>query len=192
MTFHGYDPIEIRPGQELGLRLNHAFVTLPKNIPPDDLNGLLREVVQAKWGEALKVEREKNEWSVGSYPYGVSIWFGKPNRLELRKHHPCELSWWIQIFVQESIAKHYNGWCKDEGSGGRWRGKPDKYPTFKHYFDMLHAHIPEKDRGMIEYFWQEAIKAYPKELIGKYPESPYLYEATHNADMSLTITTREK
>ena len=172
--------------------MNHAFVTLQNGVTKDDFDRVLREIVQAKWKEALKVTRDEGEWSVGEYPFGVSVWFGKPNRLEFRKHHPCDVSWWIQIFIQESLAEHYKGWCKDEGVGGKWRGNPEKYATFKHYFDSLHAHIPEKDRVMVDYFWQKAIEAYPKELIGEYPESPYVYEATHNADMSMTITAREK
>jgi hypothetical protein len=171
--------------------MNHAYVTLPKRILVDDLDGVLRELVLSKWGKALKVKRKKNEWGVGYYPYGVSIWFEKPNRLEFRKFHPCEVSWWIQIFLQESLAQHYRGWCKDEGVSGRWRGNPEKYATFKHYFNSLHAHLPKKHKVMADYFWQEALKAYPKELIGKYPASPYVYKATH-VGLNMTITMRER
>lgn len=172
--------------------MNHAYVTLPKAIPAADIAARIQEIVTSKWGSALKVTSDGEGWAIGEYPFGVSVWLDKPNRLEFRKHHPCELSWWIQTFIQESLAAHFKGWCKDDGVGGRWRGNPEKYATFRQYFDTLYAHVPEGDRMMIEYFWQGTVKGLPKELLGPYEESPYDFEGTHNPDGSLTITMKEK
>lgn len=127
------------------------------------MGDVIRGIVKAKWGDALKVDEADSEtWVIGEYPFGVTVWFDKDNRLEFRKLHGCELSWWIQIHVQESIAKHYKGWCKDEGVSGRWRGKPEKYPTFKSYWDLINQNIPE---AMRDYFWKAAITGLPQELL---------------------------
>lgn len=142
---------------------NHGFVTTRRKLTVERVDKDIREIVERRFKglASVKLENfgppkdEHERWAMwdftvpctedlkrGRFPWGFEIWFTTPHKLEFRHSFTGSQDWcsWAQCCVmEEELAKLYNGWVSDEGVDNRWRGKPEKYPTFQSWLDILYS-----------------------------------------------------
>lgn len=113
---------------------NHSFVTTRKWLKADRVEEDLKEILLKRFGNKMSYTREGDYFVVGfDWPYEVPFWVENVHKLEFRNQMP-NWCWWVQNILHNEFALLYNGWVSDEAVlPERWRGTPNKYPTFYSY-----------------------------------------------------------
>lgn len=116
----------------------------------------------------MPYKRNGEHFDVGfDYPWTVPLWVENVHKIEFRNglHNWC---WWVQNVIHNELAVLYNGWISDEGVSEKWRGTPNKYPTFDSYLTARHAHLPLASRLLVEQMDKLARRDTPKEVRATY------------------------
>ncbi len=150
--------------------MNHGFVFTKGTISEKRLDAVLREIVNERWGDLVRVERNGPHWEIAwgnDYSFGLSLWLDTARKIEMRKQLG-DMSSWLQAFIQESLAARLGGKCGDEGTGSRrWVGKPEDWRTYRQWWDENHSRFPRTpfENAFLERLYRNAISKFPKELL---------------------------
>ncbi len=125
--------------------MNNYYVTTRGQLSADKIDAFIREIVAAKWGTNVRVDRDGKNWevrAVGHREMGVSIRFKNRCKLEFGETGGLMLSEWFQAHLQSSLAQRLGGWCSSEDGPAKWEGNPAKYPTFEAWLTWYHHNLP--------------------------------------------------
>jgi hypothetical protein len=153
--------------------MNHAFITVKGSLPrPTAFGAMLREIVAERWGTAIKVETEEDRrWHIqateGTEYVWLSLWYRNARKLEMRMSLG-DLSGWIQTYIQHALAARLNGSCSEEGTKYREPGTPEKYTTFRKWFEENYGawKYVNGDPAETQANYDRLTAKIPKELLG--------------------------
>lgn len=135
--------------------MNHAFVTTKSNIDLERVDRLLTELLRAKWGAAIDIERVGDiQWDIairnayGMPVMGLCVWRESPRKLEMRKHLG-DLSSWLQAYIQEHLADALHGVCRQEFVTGSTKPAPETVETFERWWVRERGEDPEEDSLLV-------------------------------------------
>ena len=128
--------------------MNHAFVTVRhRAIDPEVVDREIRRLASEVFGGQLDIERDEGGrgWRLRfrGTDYGLGVWFRTNRRLELRKGLGGDITSWLQSVVQNEVGWVVGGRLSDEGLPDRWEPEPEKFATFRVYFDLINGHAPK-------------------------------------------------
>lgn len=160
---------------------NHGFLTSRKTFKPDRVFECLNEINQRRFKGTLIISYDKKGSSVDSGLWNIAyskskhsesfnIWIVNKNKLETRHTQRSDFMWWVKWVLWDELAFSFNGTISDEGIEEKWKGQPNKYPTFSDYIDasMELVKTPLISDAMIAYKIHSVPRRCPKELVGKY------------------------
>lgn len=151
--------------------MNHCFATSQRVLTGDLFDEALREINQRRFAGVYQIVREGDNWWVepdAGWPYGFHCWFRSKRKVTFRRD-PGEWATWVTIVFQEEIAAKFKGRCSDEGVQDIWQPEPNKYPTFKSYWEAVNLDwgckpIPKVQRFFLKGVWKRTAAKIPKEL----------------------------
>lgn len=132
---------------------NHGFITSKKNFKKEQVIKDLQEINLRRFDRKLTISSDfDTEWFISHGGYGFYIWISSPRKLEHR--HASGWLYYLELVFAEEMGKKYNAIMSDEGSDEKWKPRPEKYPTFKSWLDILYGHSkikhPESYKTMID------------------------------------------
>jgi len=131
---------------------NHGFVTTNKWLTQDKVKEDIEEIISRCFkNKIFLVINGDNSFSIGfEYPWNITCWFENCHKVEFRNPAP-DWCWWIMFVIQNELAIKYNGLISDEGTGEeKWKGIPNKYPTFKSYLNGRFSHIKQPAKSALK------------------------------------------
>jgi len=157
--------------------MNNGIVTTRKTMTPDKVRWVMETINEVFLdGKFTIYQADDAPWlgafQPGSEPGGVpvlGVTITSRRRLETRKSGGGDFMGWIETLFQEGIAFHFNGRCGNEGVGERWDPRPEKFPTFRAYYNHIHSWQKRLTEEQEAYFFDAACQAIPKDyksLIG--------------------------
>lgn len=151
--------------------MNYAYLSIKGVFKPDELDAAIRQVVREKLQDRFTVDRHEDPeglaWviHVPGHPFwGLTVFLESSKKLSFRRSTIGDFMGWLLCVVQENLGAHYNGRCSDDALSKTWAPRPEKYPTFRSFFDMMHKHMPEEAKQLIDRFWEGWEKAMPEQL----------------------------
>lgn len=151
--------------------MNHCFATSQRVLTGDRLDEALKEINQRRFAGIYQIVREGDNWWVepaAGWPYGFHCWFRSKRKVEFRSD-PGQWAHWVTSVFQEEIAAKFKGKCSDEGTSDIWQPNPDKYLTFKSFWEETNLNwgngpIPRVQRILMKRIWKSMTTKIPKEL----------------------------
>lgn len=151
--------------------MNHSYLTTKGVFKPNELDAAIRRVVREKLQDRFTVDRDEDAeglaWviHVPDHPFwGLTVFVESSKKLSFRRSTIGDFTGWLLYVLQENLGAHFNGRCSCDATGGTWAPRPEKYPTFRSFFDMMHKHVPADAQEWIVRFWEGWEKAMPEQL----------------------------
>ncbi|CAB4196819.1 hypothetical protein UFOVP1290_339 [uncultured Caudovirales phage] len=150
---------------------NHGFITTKKNLKKDNILLDLHEINQRRFKSSLSIEETnwsgRGAWYISykvpgqDYREGFHIWLTSSRKIEHRHAH--NFAAYLETSFTEELGVKYNATMSDEGISDKWKPDPEKYKTYKLYYNEIYggAHaIP----GFFEKLLKNTLSHVPKEL----------------------------
>jgi hypothetical protein len=158
--------------------VNHSFITVKGSVSRGRVDTVLHEINARRFNRAFVVSRTGDRyWEIthatAGWPYKLSVWVHNNRRVEMRKA-PGDFGSWMQAVFQEELALAINGRCGDEGISERWDPEPNKFPTFRSYWDVLHEgyDMLPAEALFINGLFKTHVAAWPQDLQALAGEAP--------------------
>jgi len=150
--------------------MNNGSVTTKRNLTPDKVRAVM-ETINEHFGGKFTIHQADDAPWLGVFQKGertdgvplLGITITSRRRLETRKGGGGDFMGWIETLFQEGIAAHFNGRCGSEGVGERWDPRPDKFMTFRAYYNHLHSWGGGTEEQKA-YFFDAACQGIPKDF----------------------------
>ena len=135
---------------------NIAFVSFKRNFTGEQFRDALQEIVSDRFGDLLIIEVKSNKgkiyyWNVlladdlldkSSWQYEVDFYRNSKRKFG-GKHPHSQWGGWLMYVIHSELSFRYNGRCSDEGVMGTWAGDPQKYPTYRTWFENMNRYMNE-------------------------------------------------
>ena len=124
---------------------NLAFVSSRKNLRPEDVDALLREVNHRRFGDYFRIERPYDTvWSFHppeDEPGFLWEFYLRDTLRKISSNHPFRVAWqyWAWHVFQHEMAAAWNGRLSDEGGEGTWAPDLAKYAKFEDWQDLWYS-----------------------------------------------------
>ena len=135
---------------------NHVVVITKQDVDDDQLQSLLDEVNQERFGGNVDIARDDYKDGahftirLNDYPCR-NIWVNDDKNIEIRHGPGGDIVWWIDIVFTEELACKVDGIVDDLGIEETWKGRKNHYPTFRSFLDAKWSHN-KKDPEVVSYF----------------------------------------
>lgn len=154
--------------------MNHAFATSQRVLTFDLVDATLREINERRFKGVFEIEAGSDVWweiklPPDGWPYRLTVSLETKRKVEFRKS-PGEFGSWMQMIFQEEIAKKFKGRCSNEGGRDSWDPEPEKYPTFKSWWEAVNfAHYRKKplskaERTFLGSLFEKQVAMFPENL----------------------------
>jgi len=150
---------------------NHGYVKSKRIFKKDEVFKEIQEINQRRFDGKLNIE-DSDYGDLGSWfishaveesTEGFNIWIASPKKLEHR-HTRCWATYLEIVFANELGVK-YDGIMSDDGVSEKWKPRPEKYPTFLAWLDVLYGHIKESKPDSFKTAIEFEMMYCPEELI---------------------------
>lgn len=94
-------------------------------------------------------------------------WLNSPKSFTMRHGGGSTWDWWVDHLIVHTIAAKYDGIITDDGCGEREKGEPEKYATFKMFFQRYYRHITEQESPFKRVVGQKSVILIEKRMTPK-------------------------
>jgi Arc/MetJ family transcription regulator len=168
---------------------NHGYITLEKKIVINDLENMLKVIVEERFQCKLYIEVDDDyvavmikdkageENHVTSFFLGDGHGFpmdGKTGSNEIEFNHTSgDPFWWIELILTDQLAYRFKGMISDDGVDGKWEPNIDKYPTYRNWAERWHRrHLDAKPHWIqikvVSWLERRYVNKMIKELVETY------------------------
>jgi len=143
---------------------NHGYITIQKDIVVQDLEKMLKEIVEERFQNKIYVDREDGDFvsiyikdKKGEEHYVTGFFLGdgqgfnatKSNQIEYN-HTSGDHFWWIEMVLADHLAYRYNGMMSDTGVGGKWKPDINKYKTYREWAEYWNRGSQKRKPHLLE------------------------------------------
>ena len=129
---------------------NHGFVTTKKWLTGDRVEEALKDILEERFESKIPYKRTNDYFEIGfECPWVFGFWVENCHKLEFRHASP-EWCWWVMCVIQNEFAIRYNGLISDEGVEEKWKGEPNKYPTFRSWIAIRYRNMKNPGKWILE------------------------------------------
>jgi len=151
--------------------MNNGIVSTKRNLTPKKVQDAMIDICRRCFDGKFAIHLADDAPWLGVFQPGertdgvplVGITITSKRRLETRKGGGGDFMAWIETVFQEGIAAAFNGKCGNEGVGERWDPRPDKFPTFRSFYDHIHSWGGGTEEQKA-YFFDAACQGIPKDF----------------------------
>jgi len=144
---------------------NHGYVKTKKFMNAESVHEFLTNLNETVFKDVLNIKQEDNYWEISCKDEKIQgqrqCWLQTKRTFEVRHCYGGDFFNWIDAVIMNELAVKFNGMITDDGVENRWKGVPDKYPTFKSWMELMWSHV--KSKKFVSYFIGIAKTEAPKE-----------------------------
>ena len=140
---------------------NLGFVKTRHRVGFSEVREALGEIVPRRFGALIEVREypEDEEFEVGYFPAGIAFAIQLAHGQIKILHQTNLFVSWLEVVVAHELALRFHGVISEEGVGGTWHGKRNKYLHFEDYIRQI---LPPGNDPMDELWVRTMLRQTPR------------------------------